>query len=97
MPIVDNENRLVGIVTVDDVLEIQEEEATEDFEIMAAISPSDEPYLKTSVWMLARNRLPWLILLMLVAIIAGLILEGFESALVALPAIFGLPLNFEIK
>ena len=58
MPVVDNENRLVGIVTVDDVLEVQEEEATEDFEIMAAMSPSDEPYLKTSIWALTRNRLP---------------------------------------
>ncbi|MCL2078416.1 MAG: magnesium transporter [Oscillospiraceae bacterium] len=81
MPIVDNEHRLVGIVTVDDVLEIQEEEATEDFEIMAAISPSDDPYLKTSVWVLTKNRLPWLMLLMLTATITGTIIEGFQDAL----------------
>jgi magnesium transporter len=85
MPVVDNEQRLVGIITVDDVLEIQEEEATEDFEIMAAMSPSDEPYLKTSIWALARNRLPWLIILMLTATITGLILHGFEEAIHAIP------------
>ena len=84
MPVVDNEQRLVGIVTFDDVLEIQEEEATEDFEIMAAISPSGEPYLKTSVWVLTRNRLPWLLLLMLTATITGSIIAGFEDALSAM-------------
>lgn len=81
MPVVDNENRLVGIITVDDVLEIQEEEATEDFEIMAAISPSDDPYLKTGVLRLARNRLPWLTILMIAAIFTGSILEYFEDAI----------------
>jgi len=85
MPIVDNEQRLVGIVTVDDVLEVQEEEATEDFEIMAAISPSDDPYLKTGIWTLAKNRLPWLIILMLTATITGIILHGFEEAMMAIP------------
>jgi magnesium transporter len=85
MPVVDNENRLVGIVTVDDVLEVLEEEATEDFEIMAAISPSAEPYLKTSIWALARNRLPWLIILMLTATITGIILHGYEEAIHAIP------------
>ena len=85
MPVVDNEQRLVGIVTVDDVLEIQEEEATEDFEIMAAMSPSDEPYLRTSIWTLARNRLPWLIILMLTATITGIILHSYEDALLAIP------------
>jgi len=87
MPIVDTENRLVGIVTVDDILEIQEEEATEDFEIMAAMSPSDDPYLKTSIWELSKNRLPWLILLMLVATISGIILAGFEDAFLVLPVL----------
>ena len=85
MPVVDHENRLVGIVTVDDVLEVQEEEATEDFEIMAALSPSVNPYLKTSIWSLARNRLPWLIILMLTATITGIILHGFEEAIDAIP------------
>ncbi|MDR3278851.1 MAG: magnesium transporter [Oscillospiraceae bacterium] len=87
MPVVDNENRLVGIVTVDDVMEIQEEEATEDFEIMAAISPSDEPYLKTSVWALTKNRVLWLMLLMLSATVTGSIISGFEDALAVLPAL----------
>ena len=87
MPVVDNEHRLVGIVTVDDVLEVQEEEATEDFEIMAAMSPSDEPYLRTSIWTLARNRLPWLIILMLTATITGLILQSYEDALLVIPVL----------
>ena len=87
MPVVDNENRLVGIVTVDDVLEVQEEEATEDFEIMAAISPSDEPYMKTSIWELSKNRILWLLLLMLTATITGSIIGGFEDALAVMPVL----------
>jgi len=87
MPVVDNEHRLVGIVTVDDILEIQEEEATEDFEIMALMSPSGEPYLKTSIWTLSKNRLPWLIILMLTATITGTILHGFEDAISAIPVL----------
>ena len=87
MPVVDNEHRLVGIVTVDDMLEVQEEEATEDFEIMAAMSPSAEPYLRTSIWTLARNRLPWLIILMLTATITGLILQSYEDALLVIPVL----------
>ena len=87
MPVVDNEHRLVGIVTVDDVLTVQEEEATEDFEIMAAMLPSGEPYLRTSVWMLVKNRLPWLIILMLTATITGTILSGFEDAISAIPVL----------
>ncbi|MCL2201642.1 MAG: magnesium transporter [Oscillospiraceae bacterium] len=87
MPVVDAEGRLVGIVTVDDILEIQEEVATEDFELMAGLSPSDEPYLKTSIWTLVRNRLPWLIILMLIGIIAGVILDTFEDAISAIPVL----------
>ena len=87
MPVVDNEKRIVGIVTVDDVMTIQEEEATEDFELMAAMSPSDEPYLKTSVFSLTKNRLPWLLLLMLSATVTGTIMSGFEEALTALPVL----------
>ena len=87
MPVVDNEHRLVGIVTVDDVLEVQEEEATEDFEIMAALSPSAEPYLKTSTWVLTRNRLPWLLLLMLTATITGSIIANYEDALSIMPVL----------
>ena len=87
MPVVDNENRLVGIVTVDDVLEVQEEEATEDFELMAALSPSDEPYLRTSIWVLTKNRIPWLLLLMLTATITGSIIAGFEESLSMMPVL----------
>jgi magnesium transporter len=87
MPVVDNENRLVGIVTVDDVMEVQEAEATEDFELMAAMSPSEEPYLKTSVLALTRHRLPWLLILMLSATVTGTIITGFETALSALPVL----------
>ena len=87
MPVVDAEHRLVGIVTVDDVLTVQEEEATEDFEIMAALSPSDDPYLKTSIWTLARNRLPWLTILMIAATITGVILSGFEEAIHVIPVL----------
>jgi len=87
MPVVDNENRLVGIVTVDDVLEVQREEATEDFEIMAAMSPSEDPYLKTPVFSLAKNRVVWLLLLMLSATITGAIITSFEEALDVMPAL----------
>ncbi|MDR2421329.1 MAG: magnesium transporter [Oscillospiraceae bacterium] len=87
MPVVDNENRIVGIVTVDDVMTVQEEEATEDFELMAAMSPSDDPYLKTSIFTLTKNRLPWLMLLMLSATFTGAIISGFEESLATIPAL----------
>ena len=87
MPVVDNESRIVGIVTVDDVMTIQEEEATEDFEIMAAMSPSEEPYMKTGVWTLVKNRLPWLMLLMLTAMLTGGIIASFEESLIVIPAL----------
>ena len=83
IPVVDGENRLVGIITVDDAMDVLEEETTEDFEKMAAILPSDKPYLKTGVWETWRSRIPWLMLLMLSATFTGLILTGFESALAA--------------
>jgi magnesium transporter len=85
LPVVDKEQRLVGIVTIDDVVQIIEEEATEDFERMAAISPSDEPYLKTGVLRHSRNRIVWLMILMLAAMITGVIIEYFEDALIAVP------------
>ena len=87
MPVVDNENRLVGIVTVDDVLEVQQEETTEDFERMAAMLPSENPYLKSSVVTLSKNRIFWLLLLMLSATINGAIIGDFEEALAVLPAL----------
>lgn len=81
MPVVDQENRLVGIITVDDVMDILEEEVTEDIEKMAAITPNDQPYMKTSVYETYKKRIPWLLLLMISASITGKIIQGFESAL----------------
>ena len=83
MPVVDGENRLVGIVTVDDAIDVMEEEATEDIEKMAAMTPSDKPYLKTSVWDIYKHRIPWLMLLMVSATFTGLIITKFEHALAA--------------
>ncbi len=81
MPVVDNENRLVGIITVDDIVDIMEEEATEDMEKMAAIMPSDKPYMKTSVFETYKKRIPWLLLLMVSATFTGAIIHTFENAL----------------
>ncbi len=81
MPVVDNENRLVGIITVDDVVDILQEEATEDMEKMAAIVPSDKPYLKTTVFETWKKRIPWLLLLMISATFTGKIIASFEDAL----------------
>ncbi|GHV75576.1 magnesium transporter MgtE [Spirochaetia bacterium] len=85
MPVVDADDRLVGIITVDDVVQIIEEENTEDFEIMSALKPSEEPYLKTGVLQQVRNRIVWLLFLMLSATITGAVISGFENALAALP------------
>ncbi len=81
MPVVDNESRLVGIVTVDDVVDIMQEEATEDIEKMAAIVPSDKPYMKTGVIETWKKRIPWLLLLMISATFTGRIITSFEHAL----------------
>jgi magnesium transporter len=83
LPVVDAENRLVGIITVDDAMDVIEEETTEDFEKMAAILPSDKPYLKTGVVETVKSRIPWLMLLMLSATFTGIIITSFESALAA--------------
>lgn len=83
MPVVDNENRLVGIITVDDVVDIMEEEATEDIEKMAAIVPSDKPYMKTGILETYKKRIPWLLLLMISATFTGQIIGHFEEALSA--------------
>ena len=83
LPVVDRENRLVGIVTVDDAMDVMQEEATEDIEIMAAITPSDKPYLKTGVFETWRKRIPWLLLLMVSATFTGIIITSFEDALAA--------------
>ena len=81
MPVVDNENRLVGIITVDDIVDIMEEETTEDMEKMAAIVPSDKPYMRTTVWETYKKRIPWLLLLMISATFTGAIISSFEEAL----------------
>ena len=81
MPVVDNENRLVGIITVDDIVDILEEETTEDMEKMAAIVPSDKPYMRTSVGETYKKRIPWLLLLMVTATFTGAIIASFEDAL----------------
>ncbi|MBE6713722.1 MAG: magnesium transporter [Ruminococcaceae bacterium] len=85
MPIVDKENRLVGIVTVDDAMDVLQEEETEDIEIMAAITPTDKPYLKTGVFETWKSRVPWLLILMISATFTSKILTHFESSLAALP------------
>ncbi len=81
MPVVDNENRLVGIITIDDIMDIVEEETTEDIEKMAAIVPSDKPYMKTGVFESWKKRIPWLLLLMVSATFTGGIITKFEDAL----------------
>ena len=85
LPVVDGEDRLVGIITVDDVMDVMEQEATEDFEKMAAMLPSEKPYLKTGVFTLAKNRIPWLLILMLSSTITGGILVKYENAFAAIP------------
>ena len=83
LPVVDNDDRLVGIITVDDAMDVIEEETTEDFEKMAAMLPSDKPYLKTGVYETWKARTPWLLMLMLSATFTGIILTHFESALMS--------------
>ena len=89
LPVVDQENRLVGITTVDDAMDVMEEEATEDIEKMAAILPSDKSYMRSSVFSIWRNRIPWLLLLMVSATFTGIIINRFETALAAQVALVG--------
>ncbi|MBQ8588171.1 MAG: magnesium transporter, partial [Clostridia bacterium] len=83
LPVVDEEQRMVGIVTFDDAIDVLQDEAAEDMEMMAAIVPNDRPYMKTGVFETWRKRIPWLILLMLLATFTGMIMSGFEDALKA--------------
>lgn len=83
MPVVDQENRLVGIITIDDIIDIIEQENTEDFQVMAAIEPSEEEYMKTGIMRLARNRIVWLLILMLTATLTGGIIRRNEEVLVS--------------
>ena len=81
LPVVDKENRLVGIITIDDAMDILQQETTEDISIMTAVTPTDKPYLKTSVWRLWLNRVPWLLILMISATFTGWIIEANEATL----------------
>ena len=89
LPVVDKEGRLVGIVTVDDVIDVMEAEATEDFEIMAAMTPSDKPYSRTSTLDMWKRRVPWLMFLMLSATFTSLIINSFEDALAVQAVLIG--------
>ena len=85
LPVVDNENRLVGIVTVDDAINVLQDEAEEDFEKMAAMAPTEESYFETSVFKHAKNRIVWLLILMLSSAITGTIITNYENAFAAVP------------
>lgn len=85
IPVVDSENRLVGIVTFDDAMDVIEEETEEDFALMSGVNPSDESYFKTPVLTHAKNRIVWLLFLMLSAIITGLVITHYENAFSSLP------------
>ena len=87
LPVVDGENRLVGIITVDDAMDVMEDEATEDIEIMGGVTPVDKPYLRTGTFQLWRARIPWLMLLMIGATFTGIILNHFENALARVTAL----------
>ncbi len=81
LPVTDSENRLVGIVTVDDAMDVMHEEAEEDFAVLSAVTPTETPYLKTGVWSIFKTRIPWLLLLLLSATFTGMIISTFEGAL----------------
>ena len=89
LPVVDTENRLVGIVTFDDAMDVMEEEATEDFEKMAAILPTEKPYLRAGVLETVKSRIPWLLLLMLSATLSGIVINRFEDSLAAYSVLIG--------
>ena len=85
MPVVDKENRLVGIVTIDDAMEVMVDETTEDFQKMAAITPSEDSYFKTSVFKHAKNRFIWLLVLMISSAVTGAVITHYENAFAAIP------------
>ena len=87
LPVVDKENRMVGIVTFDDAMDVMEEETTEDMELMGGMTPSEKPYLKSTPFELFKNRIPWLMLLMVSATFTGLIITAFEDALASVVAL----------
>lgn len=85
LPVVDQEQRLVGIITIDDAVDVMQDENTEDFERMAAMAPSEDTYFRTSVWTHARHRIVWLLVLMLSATITGMLITKYEAAFSAIP------------
>lgn len=87
IPVVDNEKRLVGIVTFDDAVDVMTEEATEDFELMSAMTPSERPYLKSSAFEIAKNRFAWLLILLITATFTGFILTRYEDMLTAVTGV----------
>ena len=87
LPVVDKENRMVGIVTFDDAMDVMEDETTEDMEIMGGMLPSEKTYLRSSAFELFKNRIPWLLLLMISATFTGMIITSFEGALAAQAAL----------
>ena len=87
IPVVDQENRLVGIVTIDDAIDVLQEETTEDFELLAGMTPTDKPYLRTGVFETWKSRIPWLLILMLSATLTSMVLTGFETSLAACSAL----------
>ncbi len=89
IPVVNNENRLIGIVTVDDIMDVMEDEVTEDIQRMNAVNPVETSYLKASVSSLVKSRLPWLLILMITDTFNGMIISNYETALMAIPALTG--------
>ena len=87
LPVTDAEGRMVGIVTVDDAMDVMEDEATEDMEMMAGIAPTDKPYVRAGVFEVVKSRIPWLLMMMLSSTFTGLILNGFENALAVCTAL----------
>ena len=87
IPVVDNETRLVGLITIDDAVDVMEEEATEDIAKMTAITPNDKPYLKTSVWEVWKSRVPWLLILMISATLSSMVIESYEGMFEYVPII----------
>lgn len=87
LPVVDTENRMVGIITFDDAMDVMQDETTEDMEKMAAMLPSEHPYMRSSPFEIWKNRIPWLLLLMISATLTGLVISKFENALGVLPCL----------
>lgn len=90
LPIVDHENCMVGIVTVDDAMQVLQEETTEDISIMAGVNPNEDSYFGTSIFEHVKSRIPWLLFLMLSATVTQMIMNSYENALALMPAACGI-------